>query len=83
MVDGKNYKIKVFMDEFIAYVNGLAKIIKDANMLPMCFNDGIYYNSNDSFGTFDKDIIISYGLPVGGDMMLLKPEYLVEKVIKS
>lgn len=68
-----------FYDEFIAYVNGLAKIIKDANMLPMCFNDGIYYNSNDSFGTFDKDIIISYWIAGWWGYDVAKPEYLVEK----
>ena len=46
--------------KFVAYVNDLAKIIKDAGMKPMCFNDGIYYHSKDNYGTFDQDIIISY-----------------------
>ena len=36
-------------DDFIDYANDLAKIIKDAGMTPMCFNDGIYYNSKDNF----------------------------------
>ena len=48
-------------------------------MLPMCFNDGIYYNSNDSFGTFDKDIIISYWIAGWWGYDVAKPEYLVEK----
>lgn len=26
----------------------------------MAFNDGIYYNGDTSYGTFDKDIIVSY-----------------------
>lgn len=68
-----------FYDEFISYVNGLAKIIKDANMLPMCFNDGIYYNSDDSFGTFDKDIIISYWIAGWWGYDVAKPEFFVEK----
>jgi len=29
-------------------------------MKPMAFNDGIYYNGDTSYGTFDKDIIVSY-----------------------
>ena len=46
--------------KFVKYVNEVAGMIKDAGMTPLCFNDGIYYNNDDQFGTFDKDIIISY-----------------------
>ena len=46
-------------DKFIAYANGLARIVKSHGLKPMAFNDGIYYNSDTSFGTFDKDIIVS------------------------
>ncbi len=46
--------------DFIEYVNDLSKIIKASGMRPMCFNDGIYYNSDDTKGIFDKDIIVSY-----------------------
>lgn len=66
-------------DEFIDYVNDLAKIIKNAGMTPMCFNDGIYYNSKDEFGTFDKDIIISYWTAGWWGFYVAKPEYLVNK----
>ena len=66
-------------DEFIDYANDLAKIIKDAGMTPMCFNDGIYYNSKDEFGTFDKDIIISYWTAGWWGFYVAKPEYLVNK----
>lgn len=66
-------------DEFITYVNENAKIIKDAGMEPMCFNDGIYYNSKDNFGTFDKDIIISYWTAGWWGFYVAKPEYLAEK----
>lgn len=66
-------------DEFIAYVNENARIIKDAGMEPMCFNDGIYYNSKDNFGTFDKDIIISYWTAGWWGFYVAKPEYLAEK----
>lgn len=69
-------------DEFIAYANDLAKIIKDAGMTPMCFNDGIYYNSNDTFGTFDKDIIISYWTSGWWGFYVAKPEYFINKGYK-
>lgn len=65
--------------KFIDYVNELAKIIKEANLRPMCFNDGIYYNSNDSFGTFDKDIIISYWTAGWWGFYVAKSEYLAGK----
>lgn len=47
-------------DKFVTYVNQLAAKIKDAGMTPMAFNDGIYYNSNTSSGTFDTGIVIAY-----------------------
>ena len=46
-------------DKFIAYANDLARIVKSHGLKPMAFNDGIYYNSDTNFGTFDKDIIVS------------------------
>lgn len=45
---------------FVKYVNQMAAMIKKANMTPMAFNDGIYFNNNTSSGTFDTDIVISY-----------------------
>lgn len=45
---------------YVTYVNQVAKMIKDAGMKPMAFNDGIYFNSDTSSGTFDTDIIICY-----------------------
>lgn len=65
--------------KFIDYANELAQIIKDANLRPMCFNDGIYYNSNDSFGTFDKDIIISYWTAGWWGFYVAKSDYLAAK----
>ncbi|HEL1612904.1 TPA: family 20 glycosylhydrolase [Streptococcus suis] len=46
--------------KFIQYANDLAAIVKKYNMSPMAFNDGIYYESDDQSGTFDKDLIVSY-----------------------
>lgn len=45
---------------YVTYVNDVAKLIKNAGMTPMAFNDGIYFNNNTSSGTFDTDIIICY-----------------------
>lgn len=51
-----NYKYNYYVD----YVNAVAKLIKDAKMTPMAFNDGIYFNNDTKGGTFDTDIIICY-----------------------
>ena len=45
---------------YVTYVNAVAKMVKAAGMTPMAFNDGIYFNSNTSSGTFDTDILICY-----------------------
>lgn len=45
---------------YVTYVNDVAEMIKTAGMTPMAFNDGIYFNSNTSSGTFDTDILICY-----------------------
>ena len=45
---------------YVQYVNQVAAMIKAANMTPMAFNDGIYFNSETESGTFDTDIIICY-----------------------
>ncbi len=51
-----NYKYNYYVD----YVNAVAKLIKDAKMTPMAFNDGIYFNNDTKGGTFDTDIVICY-----------------------
>ena len=56
---GEGYPEKGY-EKFIQYANDLATIVKKHKMKPMAFNDGIYYNGDTSYGTFDKDIIASY-----------------------
>ena len=46
-------------DEFVAYINDLAAMIKDADMTPMVFNDGIYYNRITT-NAIDQDIMVAY-----------------------
>lgn len=46
--------------DYVTYVNQVAKLIDDAGMTPMAFNDGIYYKSNESGGTFDSNIVVCY-----------------------
>lgn len=45
---------------FVNYVNNVAALIQNAGMVPVAFNDGIYYNQNTSYGSFDQNIVISY-----------------------
>lgn len=45
---------------YVQYVNDVAKMIENAKMTPMAFNDGIYFNNNTSSGEFDTDIVICY-----------------------
>ncbi len=47
-------------DEYIAYINAVASMIKAADMTPMAFNDGIYYNNTTNCGSIDTDIIVCY-----------------------
>lgn len=56
---GEGYPEKGY-EKFIQYANDLAAIVEKHKMKPMAFNDGIYYNGDTSYGTFDKDIIVSY-----------------------
>lgn len=45
---------------YITYLNTIAKMIENAGMTPMAFNDGIYYNQKTSYGTIDKNIVVCY-----------------------
>ena len=45
---------------YVQYVNQVADLIKNADMIPMAFNDGIYFRNNTTSGTFDTDIVICY-----------------------
>lgn len=47
-------------NKFISYVNDIAAIIKSNNMIPIMFNDGVYYNRDLSGGRLDSDIVVSY-----------------------
>ena len=66
-------------DKFIAYANDLARIVKSHGLKPMAFNDGIYYNNDTTFGTFDKDIIVSMWTGGWGGYDVASSKLLVEK----
>ena len=66
-------------DKFIAYANDLARIVKSHGLKPMAFNDGIYYNGDTTFGTFDKDIIVSMWTGGWGGYDVASSKLLVEK----
>ena len=65
--------------KFISYANDLAQIVKSHGLKPMAFNDGIYYNSDTSFGSFDKDIIVSMWTGGWGGYNVASSKLLVEK----
>lgn len=58
--EAKSVKHDAQQRYYVTYVNDVAALIKAAGMTPMAFNDGIYFNSNTSSGTFDADILICY-----------------------
>lgn len=66
-------------DKFIAYANDLARIVKSHGLKPMAFNDGIYYNNDTTFGTFDKDIIVSMWTGGWGGYDVASSKLLAEK----
>ena len=50
---------------FVSYINEISAMIKNANMVPIAFNDGIYYKSSDDdfvavADKIDKEILIAY-----------------------
>lgn len=65
--------------KFVTYVNDLSAMVKKAGMKPMCFNDGIYYNSTEKFGTFDEELIISYWTSGWSGYDVAKPIYFTNK----
>ncbi len=66
-------------EKFISYANDLARIVKSHGLKPMAFNDGIYYNSDTSFGSFDKDIIVSMWTGGWGGYDVASSKLLAEK----
>ena len=45
---------------FAKYVNEVAKMVKDAKMTPLAYNDGFLYSGKISSVQFDTDIVICY-----------------------
>lgn len=67
---------------FITYINSVAGMIKNAGMTPMAFNDGIYYNGRESYGTIDTDILVCYWSPGWSGYNLAKVNDLINKGFK-
>lgn len=65
--------------DFVNYVNHVSGMVKEAGMKPVCFNDGIYYNNKTNFGTFDKDLIVSYWTAGWWGFNVAKPEFLIQQ----
>ena len=65
--------------KFVQYANDLAAIVKSHDLKPMAFNDGIYYNELDAFGSFDKDILVSMWTAGWNGYDVASAKYLVDK----
>ena len=76
---GVNLQKTGLYTKFVTYVNEVAGMVKKAGMTPICFNDGVYYKIHEQFGTFDKDIIISYWTAGWWEFYVAKPSYLASK----
>ena len=44
---------------YVDYVNEVAQLIKGYGMVPVAFNDGIYFNQNTAY-SFDKQIMVAF-----------------------
>ena len=66
-------------DDFITYINEMASMIKDLGMIPMCFNDGIYYNQDDENGEIDTDIVVAMWTPGFDRYTPASAQYLHDK----
>ncbi len=44
---------------YVSYVNDIAALVKSYGMVPMAFNDGIYFNQNTSYN-FDTQIMVAF-----------------------
>ncbi len=64
---------------FVEYANHVSGLIKSADMKPVCFNDGIYYNRKTNFGTFDQDLTVSYWTSGWWGFNVAKPEFLQQQ----
>lgn len=64
---------------YVTYVNNIARIVKKAGLTPLAFNDGIYFNGNATFGTFDSDIIICYWSSGWGSYLPASVDFLTSK----
>ncbi|EGP5569105.1 family 20 glycosylhydrolase [Enterococcus faecium] len=65
--------------KFINYTNELATMVKNNKMEPIVFNDGIYYNADESYGQFDPSIIVAYWTAGWKGYEVCSPEFLVAK----
>lgn len=67
---------------YIQYVNQVAAKVREADMYPMMFNDGVYFNGDTLSGTFNKSIIVCYWSCGWGGYSSMKPTDLVKNGYK-
>ena len=63
---------------FVDYLNSMIHSVKDAGMIPMAFNDGVYYDQ-DASNTIDSSLVVQYWSSGWSGYNLASARYLAEK----
>ncbi|MGM9904500.1 MAG: family 20 glycosylhydrolase [Enterococcus sp.] len=64
---------------FVEYVNELVQLVKAYKMKPMVFNDGIYYQENETYGTFDPSLLVAYWTAGWSNYDVSSAKFLISK----
>lgn len=65
--------------KYIDYVNQAAGLVEGAGLRPIIFNDGVYFNGNTSYGTFDSEIVVEYWTSGWSGYQSMNPSGLIAK----
>ncbi|MGM0254223.1 MULTISPECIES: family 20 glycosylhydrolase [unclassified Enterococcus] len=65
--------------DFVTYTNQLAELVKTYGMIPIVFNDGIYYEEKEQFGRFDQDLVIAYWTAGWDNYHVSSAEFLLDQ----
>ena len=57
----------------------MAELVKTYGMIPIVFNDGIYYEEKEQFGRFDQDLVIAYWTAGWDNYHVSSAEFLLDQ----
>ena len=75
----KNLQKRGEYEDFVAYTNDLARLLKQHGLRPIAFNDGLYFDYVSDQGTFDSDIVIAYWTAGWEDYEVASSHYFSER----